>query len=275
MAGCSDSTAPDSIVVPAFAFVSDAEGVPAIFRYETGTITRLSQAGQDDREPHSAAGRIVFTSRRDGNDEIYIADLALANPQRLTNASSNDTRPALSPSGTTVAFVSSRSGAPRVWLMDADGANPRVVDTGSPTFVPEGSPSWSPGGDRIAFTSTRTNTSQVFVMAAAGGPATQLSRESGGAFGTAWSTEGTVIHYMALAGGPKIMRVPATGGAATIFAEDEAGLSEVACAPGACLVTAGPLDAAGDIIALGSDGRSRRTLLARPANDHQAAILVP
>ena len=272
--GCSDSTAPAPLVAPPFVFVSDAEGTLGIFRADAGTVARLSAAGHDDREPHSADGRIVFTSRRDGNPEIYIAALDLTNAVRLTTTSATDTRPALNPAGTTVAFVSSRSGAPRVWLMDADGSNPRALNTGSLTFVPEGSPSWSPAGGHIAFTSTRTNTSQVFVMPAAGGEAIQLSRESGGAFTPVWSADGRFVHYMALAGGHRLVSVPSGGGDPRSFAEDEMGLSELTCGGSICLATVGPLDAAGDLIILSRDGRRRAVALERAANDRQAAILV-
>lgn len=275
LAGCSDPTRPEALVVPPFVFVSNDEGVPALYRFEAGTITRLSGAGSDDRDPHSAAGRVVFTSLRDGNAEIYAADLGLAGQQRLTTSSATDDAPALDPTGTTIAFVSSRSGTPRVWLMDVNGANPRLLDTGSATFVPEGSPAWSPTGDRLAFTSTRTNASQVFVVAAAGGPAVQLSHEATGAFTPAWSADGGSILYVVLAGGPGVMRVPASGGDATAFAFDDGGIGEPVCGGTICLAVAGALDAAGDLIAISTSGRTRRSILARAADDRQPAILVP
>lgn len=274
-AGCSDSTAPRPLITPDLVFVSDVDGVLGIYRLAQGTATRLSGATHDDREPHSANGRIVFTSRRDGNAEIYIAALDLSGTQRLTTTTATDTRPALNPAGTTIAFVSSRSGAPRVWLMDADGANPRALATGSQTFVPEGSPSWSPSGDRIAFTTVRTNTSQVFVVPATGGEALQLSHESGGAFNPVWSADGRSVHYMALTAGPRLVTVPATGGDPRSFAEDERGVSELACGPTACVATVGPLDTGGELILFSTNGRARRMILERPANDRQAAILIP
>ena len=273
LAACSDSTAPRPLAAPPFVFVSDVEGTRAIFRFDAGTLTRLSAAGQDDREPHSARGRIVFTSRRDGDEEIYIAGLDLSGQQRLTVSAGADTRAALNPSGTTVAFVTARGGADRIWLMDADGANPRPLNTGSASFVPEGQPAWSATGDRIAFTSVRTNTSQVFVVPASGGEAVQLSRESSGAFDPVWSADGRSVHFMAIAGGPRLVTV--TTGGTRPFAEDARGLSELACGSTACIATAGSLDATGDLVLLSPDGRSQLTLLERPADDRQPAILVP
>lgn len=275
LAACSDPTRPDNIDVPAFVFVSDEGGAPALYRFDASVVARLSNPGNDDREPHSAAGRIVFTSRRDGNAEIYSADLAMAGQQRLTTTSATDDAPALDPTGATIAFVSSRSGAPRVWLMDADGANPRPLETGSATFIPEGSPTWSPSGAQIAFTSTRTNASQVFVVGSNGGTALQLSREATGAFTPAWSGDGQSIVYVVLAGGPRTARVPAVGGDAAVFALDDRGISEPTCRGSICLAVIGALDAPGDLMALTATGRTRRIILERPADDRQPAILVP
>jgi dipeptidyl aminopeptidase/acylaminoacyl peptidase len=272
---CSDPTRPEPLDVPAFVFVSNAEGVPALFRFEADVITRLSASGNDDREPHSAAGRVVFTSRRDGNPEIYTADLSLAGQVRLTTTSATDDAPALDPTGTTIAFVSTRSGTPRIWLMDVTGSNPRVLATGSATLVPEGSPSWSPDGTRIAFTSTRTNTSQVHVMPVAGGAAVQVSHEATGAFTPEWAADGQSVIYMMAAGEPRLMRVPATGGDVSSFAADEGGISEPSCRGAICLAVAGALNGPGDLIVISASGRSRRTILARAPDDRQPAVLVP
>ncbi len=273
--GCSDPAGPETLDVPPFIFVSNEEGVPGLFGYDAGVITRLSAPGSDDRDPHSAAGRIVFTSRRDGNAEIYVADMALGSQQRRTTSSAVDDAPALSSAGTTIAFVSTRSGSPRIWLMDIDGGNLRALETGSASLVPEGKPAWSPTGDRIAFSSTRTNASQVFVVAAGGGPAVQLSREATGAFAPAWTADGRGILYVVLAGGPRLVRVPDSGGDASSFAIDDAGVSEPSCRESVCLAVTGALGAAGDIIAISATGRTRVPLVAREWDDRQPAILVP
>ena len=272
---CSDSTGPVRLDVPSFVFVSDSEGVPALFRFDADVITRLSAPGNDDREPHSAAGRIVFTSRRDGNPEIYAADLSLTGQVRLTTTAATDDAPALDPSGTTIAFVSTRSGTPRIWLMDVTGANPRALATGSATLVPEGSPAWSPDGSRIAFTSTRTNTSQVHVMPVAGGAAVQLSHEATGAFTPEWSADGQSVLYMVASGDPRLKRVSASGGDALPFAGNEASLSEVACHGSVCLAVEGALNGPGDVIVMSGNGRARRSVLTRVFDDRQPAFLIP
>ncbi len=105
IAGCSDSTRPGTLEVPPFVFASDSDGVPGLYLFDHGNIERLSGINHEDDQPHSAAGRVVFASRRDGNSEIYIGDLYLADQQRLTNDASSDGEPALDPAGTTIAFA--------------------------------------------------------------------------------------------------------------------------------------------------------------------------
>ena len=274
LAACSESTRPSPLDVPAFIFVSDSNGTPGLYRWNRDTVTRLSDAGQEDEQPHSAAGRVVFMSRRDGNPEIYISSSEFTDQQRLTNDGSFDGEPVLNPGGTTIAFVSSRSGTPRIWLMDMDGANARPLDTGSPTFTPEGSPAWSPSGDRIAFTSTRTNTSQVFVLDTITGDAEQLSHESGGAFTPTWSSSDGTVLYVSLLGVPRVMRISPAGGAATIVASGDRVLSDPACLGDVCVAVAGADAGNGDIIAV-SAGRAAAPVLARSANDRQPAFLIP
>ena len=54
-------------------------------------------------------GRIVFTSRRDGNNEIYVMDADGGNRERLTDNPANDRDPDWSPDGTKIAFASAET----------------------------------------------------------------------------------------------------------------------------------------------------------------------
>ncbi|MBC7791402.1 MAG: nucleotidyltransferase family protein [Anaerolineae bacterium] len=276
LGGCSDSTRPQETVVPPFVFVSDTEASPGLYGFHDGTVTQLSALGHEDTDPHSAAGKIVFTSRRDGNSEIYIADIQLATQQRLTQDPASDVEPALDPAGVRIAFTSDRSGTPRVWLVDATGANARPLATGSPDFLPEGAPSWSPSGEQVAFTSTRTGTSQVFLIGANGGQALQLTHEASGAFTPTWRSDGRNLLYVSIAQFPRLMLIPAAGGDPVLFASDDRGLGDPACAMNVCIAAAGPGDANGDIVSTnGAAGTTIRVVLGRAANDRHPAFLVP
>ena len=279
VAACDPGVAPRPFTVSPFVFASSSGGSWALYRSSGGRVVRISDPGMDDREPNSVGRQIVFTSLRDGDAEIYAAtlgtDLTLGTQTRLTSEYGNDDEPALDPAATTIAFVSGRSGAPRIWLMDVDGANPRPLDTGSPSFIPEGSPRWSPTGDRIAFTSTRSGTAQVYVVARAGGSALQVSHETRGGFTPSWMPDGTRLLYTAVSGAGEVMSVPAAGGDATVFATDADGVGEAVCGTAFCLAVASPLGSAGRVVALTARGEATTLVLPRVADDHHPAPLTP
>jgi len=277
---CSDGTDPERVPpVPAFVFVSDAEdGTPSLYRWRDGTVTRLTSSGAADVEPHSAAGKLVFTTLRHGDPELYVADLDGGMQRRLTTNAAIDAEPALHPAGQLVLFVSNRSGTPRIWLTDADGAEATPLPTGSASFVPEHAPAWSPSGDRIAFTSSRTGTSQVYVVVpGTGGNAVQLTSESGGAFDPAWLPGGATILYVAAAGTPRLRSVDVATRAAHDVAADARGLGEPSCGAAVCLATAGPYGDAGDVLAVLPNRPSSvpRQVVTRAGDDRQPAVLVP
>jgi len=91
--------------------------------------------------------RIAFTSTRDGNEEIYLLDLATGTETNLTNDAESDRDPAWSPDGARIAFTTTRDlGSLEIYLMDADGSNP------TPAGIFGGfEPAWSPDGEWLAY----------------------------------------------------------------------------------------------------------------------------
>ncbi|MDE0300676.1 MAG: translocation protein TolB [Candidatus Poribacteria bacterium] len=96
----------------------------------------------------SNTGRIVFTSLRDGNAEIYVMDADGGNQENLTNHLAYDVDPDWSPDGTKIAFESWRDGTGDIYVMDADGKNVIRLTDGPGT---KSHPDWSPDGKKIAF----------------------------------------------------------------------------------------------------------------------------
>ncbi len=273
--GCADPTNAKALATPAFLFVSEVDGRNQLFRLRNDTIARLTVTGADEMDPHSAAGRVVFTSWRDGNAEIYVADEELTTQMRITTSAATDNEPALDPTAARVAFVSARSGTPRLWLMDAGGGVAELLETGSDGYIPERAPVWSPDGSRIAFTSTRTGTTQVFVVPAAGGTAEQLTHEAAGALDPAWALGGSSVVYTAL-GGPVRLRVVEIATASTrdlAVADDAGGLGDAACEGSLCLAVLAPDGTGGDIILLDASRGFVRAVLARPEDDRQPALV--
>ena len=97
----------------------------------------------------SYPGKIVFTSGRDGNQEIYLMKADGSSVIRLTNNKAYDDQPALSPEGGRVVFVSNRDGNHELYLIDTDGKGLRRLTN---TPYSEIDPSFSPDGRWIIFT---------------------------------------------------------------------------------------------------------------------------
>ena len=72
----------------------------------------------------SGGGRIAFSSKRDGNYEIYVMNADGKNLRRLTNSNSIDVWPSWSPDGQKIFFVSAPDESEEIYVMDADGKNP-------------------------------------------------------------------------------------------------------------------------------------------------------
>lgn len=92
--------------------------------------------------------KIVFTSTRDGNKEIYTMSLDGSQQVRLTHNPADDLYPAWSPTGEQILFVSNRHGLPDLYLMEADGKSERRVFSKS---ARREDPTWSADGKQIAY----------------------------------------------------------------------------------------------------------------------------
>ena len=281
LAACGDSAAgpkPTPLTIPAFLVVADDGGFAQIYRVADSVETKLSTTESNDVDPRSAAGRIVFSTDRDGNAEVYIADTLMTVSRRVTSSSAQDDHPAIDPTGTSIAFVSNRSGAPRLWIVPAPALDassfdtPTALETGSSTATPEGAPAWSPDGHTIAFSSTRTGRSEIFTVPAAGGAAVQVTNEVGGAFTPAWSADGSSIYYTSTLGVLHLRKVKLSTSNTTDFATDSLDLDAPSCDASLCLAAEDPSGALGSILAYPVQGGDPVVVLARTRNEREASI---
>lgn len=97
-------------------------------------------------EPRTA--KVTFTSKRDGNAEIYIMNTDGSEQINLTQHPAEDYNPTWSPNGKQILFSSDRDGIFDLYLMDADGTNVRKVFESSKY---RWEPAWAPDGKRIAY----------------------------------------------------------------------------------------------------------------------------
>ncbi|MGH8175788.1 MAG: TolB family protein, partial [Steroidobacter sp.] len=80
--------------------------------------------------------------------DLYTLDSNGGQAQLLFGGMPFESQPAYSPDGSTIAFVSDRSGSENLWIANADGSQPRQLskDDDDRTFV---SPAWSPDGQYV------------------------------------------------------------------------------------------------------------------------------
>ncbi|MDE0684950.1 MAG: hypothetical protein OXI63_18670 [Candidatus Poribacteria bacterium] len=92
--------------------------------------------------------KIVFTSLRNHDREIYIMDANGQKEINLTEHPADDIQPTWSPTGERILFVSNREGKHDLYLMKPDGSDiKRVFEEKSHRVAPI----WSPDGKRIAY----------------------------------------------------------------------------------------------------------------------------
>ncbi len=132
--------------------------------------------------------KIVFTSKRDGNFEIYIMNPDGSDQKNLTQHRAQDWVPVWSPTGEQILFLSNRDGIADLYLMDADGTNVRQVFK---KLIGRVFPTWSPDGKALAY--NRFNTPSIYTASIDGKDEAKLTD----GLWPAWSPNGSEIAFMA------------------------------------------------------------------------------
>jgi TolB protein len=168
-------------------------------RDDSWELYSISPAGRDEHRltEHKASdtwpawspdgNSILFLSDRGGQQDIYVMTVLAAerqppkepdpkapkpkepepppkyveDPKPLTNDRAWDGRPAWSPDGKRIAWPSAREGKAAIFVMDADGKNPRRL---TPTDSEADEPSWSPDGKQLVFVSTRDGFRELYIQ---------------------------------------------------------------------------------------------------------------
>jgi TolB protein len=139
----------------------------------------------------SYPGKIVFTSDRDGNQEIYLMKAGGSSVIRLTNNKAYDDQPALSPEGGRVVFVSNRDGNHELYLIDTDGKSLRRLTN---TPYSEIDPSFSPDGQWIIFTAMAEGDKDVWRLNVETGETEVLVAGEGDQFMARAGADGALVY---------------------------------------------------------------------------------
>lgn len=155
--------------------------------------------------------------------QVRIMDADGSNTRSLTGGSSRNIRPAWSPDGSTIAFMSDRhakfdlsltgtdDGDLEIYLMDRNGSNVRRLTEGAATAL---TPAWSPDGRRIAFQINRDGELHSYIMNADGSNQRRLTNGPRFDVRPAWSPDGEEMVFNCGSGQHKnweICRIRADG----------------------------------------------------------------
>src|SRR5262249_30931466 len=142
-----------------------------------------------------------------GGHEVWICDSSGSNPLQVTSSGgSNAGCPRWSPDGRQIAFDSVKKGDGDIYVIDAEGGNPRRLTDETSEDV---APSWSRDGRWVYFVSNRSGRLEVWKSPAEGGAAVQVTRRGGGLAFEA--PDGKFVYYSKF-DGPGIWRAPVNGG---------------------------------------------------------------
>ena len=189
--------------------ISSFGGMPELLSGTGGNATFPAISRQGSRLIYSRSTEDLNIWRL----ELSGLTTARNRPTRLIASTRTDFYPQISPDGARIAFESSRSGSPEVWICDRDGRG--AVQLTSFVDVNAGSPSWSPDGRWIAFDAFPDGNADIYVISADGGSPRRLTTEGSQEILPSWSRDGKWIYFDSnRTGTPQVWKAPAAGGEA-------------------------------------------------------------
>jgi TolB protein len=138
--------------------------------------------------------RIAFSSLGREGWSIRMYSLELGRPVAFPSGTvgGSNTTPAWSSDGAKIAFSSSRSGDPEIWIADATGGNAHKITS---FRGPDVSPTWNPRtNSQIAWVSGRTGLPQIYTMDQDGANVARLT-DGGYAVSPSWSPSGQWLTF--------------------------------------------------------------------------------
>ena len=187
------------------AFSSNRGGFPEIFLMSADgsdqvVLASLGASGALAPSFSHSGSELCFNSQVRPRD-IYIVNIdgtGLTNltETNLTETKADNLRCDWSPTSNSIAFGSTRDGNEEIYVMDADGSEPRRL-TDAPGV--DANAAWSPNGDRIAFESNRHmpqgGNAEIYVMDADGTHQERLTSFAGQDTKPTWSPTGDRIAF--------------------------------------------------------------------------------
>ncbi|MGA7155672.1 MAG: translocation protein TolB [Acidobacteriaceae bacterium] len=162
--------------------------------YDGANQHAITHLGEDSISPRISPDNSLVAFSALGRDgwEIRMFSLLLGRLVHFSNVGGTNVSPAWAPSGQQIAFSSSRSGDPEIWVSDPQGSLARKVTS---YRGPDVSPTWNPkSGAQIAWVSGRTGLPQLYIMDSDGSGVTRMT-DGGYATSPSWSPNGQFLTF--------------------------------------------------------------------------------
>lgn len=150
-----------------------------------GTVTLSPRVSPDN-------SRLAFSSLGRDGFQIRTYSLLLGRMVNFTAVGGTNLSPAWAPNGKELAYSSSRSGDPEIWIADTSGAVARRITN---FRGPDVSPVFNPRtGAQIAWISGRTGLPQLYIMDTDGSGVSRMT-DGGYATSPSWSPNGQFLTF--------------------------------------------------------------------------------
>lgn len=154
--------------------------------------------------------RLVVSSDRSGNQDLWILPSSGGDMTQLTTEPTPDWAPRWSPDGEEIAFYSYRSGNRDIWVMPSEGGAGRQL-TSHPSE--DTVPTWSPDGQTLAFSSRRKGNRDIWIVDTEGSEPRQITDDPAWEWAPVYSPDGERLVFGSTASGEvRLRRVAAAGG---------------------------------------------------------------
>lgn len=204
------SLSPDGTTI---AYASRASGSWDVYTQRVGgrRPVPIAASPEDDESgpAFSPDGRRIAFHRAGGSGAIFVAGVSGEAARRLTDIG---VHPAWSPDSRQIAFTTEeisdpyqRFGDSALWIVDADGGQPRAVQGAADAAQP----AWSPSGARIAYWSNTAGQRDIYTVPPAGGTRVAVTNDAALDWSPVWSPDGRYIYFGSDRGGSmNIWRIP-------------------------------------------------------------------
>jgi Tol biopolymer transport system component len=164
-----------------------------IMNADGSALARLTliASGTDYEPDWSPAGTTIALSSSHAatqvnkGKEIFLVSVVGSSYSRITNEPSNETQPAWSPNGKSLAFTSDISGHGNLYRVSSAGNEPWTRLTNHSSFDEMGA--WSPDGKQIVFTSDRSGGDrEIWTLDVATKAARRLTKSPGADYDPSW-----------------------------------------------------------------------------------------